>query len=222
MAWDDSETILVGDRRMRVRRRRSRRGLVSPWVLVGLLVVLLGAAAGILVYVNRPQGFDAVEGNAVTSAGGFQAKENGDGIITVAMEIRNVSDETITVADARVIPPAGLTLLAVAIVPPVGPDRNLNLDAELPPSAPFTLGTDGEERNAIVEARFRVDCDALPATSSVTGEQIFVTVRLAGKEREEELTPPVYDGVPWLTATARGTCDRTPTGGAIPTPLPTL
>ena len=81
---------------------------------------------------------------------------------------------------------------------------------------------DGEERNAIVEARFRVDCDALPATSSVTGEQIFVTVRLAGKEREEELTPPVYDGVPWLTATARGTCDRTPTGGAIPTPLPTL
>lgn len=222
MAWDDSETILVGDRRMRVRRRRTRRGLISPWVLVGLLVGLLVVAAGVLVYVNRPQGFDAVDGNAVTSAGGFQAKENGDGIITVAMEIRNISDETITVLNARVVPPAGLTLLAVAIVPPVGPDRNLNLDAELPPSAPFTLGTDGEERNGIIEARFRVDCDALPATSSVTGEQIFVTVRLGGNEREEELTPPVYDGVPWLTATARGACDRTPTGGAIPTPLPTL
>jgi len=222
MSWDDSETILVGDRRMRVRRRRTRRSRVSPWVFVGILVALLAAGAGVLVYMNRPQGFDAVDGNAVTAAGGFQAKENGDGIITVAMEIRNVTDQAVTVVAARVVPPSGLTMLAVALLPPVGPDRPLNLDAEVPLSAPLTLGTNDAERNGIVQARFEVKCDALPATSSVTGEQIFVTVRLGDEEREEELTPPVYDGVPWLTATARGACDRPPGEGANPTQLPTL
>jgi hypothetical protein len=195
---------------------------VNGWVLAALLAALLAVGVGVAFYLNRPQGLDAVDGSAVTAAGAFQAKENGNGVITVALEIRNITDQPVTVVSARLVPPSGLTQLAVAVLAPGAENQNLNLDAELPPSAPITLGTSGVDRNGIVAARFEVDCDALPEPSAPTGERIFVTVRLGDDEREEELTPPVYDGTSWLTATARGACVRPSTTGEIPTPLPTL
>ena len=220
--WEGTETILVGDRRMRVRRRRVSRRLVSPWVVFGLVVALAALVCAIVYFTNRPQGLDAVEGPAVGTAGAFQAKVSGADVITVAMEVRNLTDQPVTIVAARLVPPAGLTQVAVTLLAPDPRNQNLNLDAELPGAAPVTLGTDGLARNGIIAARFQVDCARLPAPTAVTGEQIFVTVRIGDDERAEELTPPVVNGVPWLTATAANACDGSSLTGTIPPPLPTL
>lgn len=218
---DDTETILVGDRRMRVHRRLRHRRRVRAGLVVVVLLALAAAGVGTYLYVNRPQGLQAVPGPAVVSSGAFQAKISAEDLITVALEIRNVTDQPITVVSARVVPPSGLTQLAVAVLTPGERNENLNLDAEVPPSVPITLGTDATARNGVVMARFRVDCDLLP-TPGPTGEQLFVTVRLGDEEREEQLTPPVDGTTPWLTATARSACTRPTVIGTPPAPLPTL
>ncbi len=218
---DDTETILVGDRRVRVRRRLPRRHPVRAGLILAVLLVLVAAGVGVVLFLKRPQGLAAVEGPAVVSSGAFQAKISADDLITVALEIRNVTDEPVSVVSARVVPPSGLTTVAIALLTPGERNENLNLDAELPPSAPITLGTEALARNGIVAARFQVDCDLLP-TPGPTGEQIFVTVRLGDDEREEQLTPPVDGTTPWLTATARGACARPTMTGTPPPPLPTL
>ena len=123
---------------------------------------------------------------------------------------------------ARVVAPNGLTNLALTILPPGEQNQNFALSGDLPPAAPVTLGTNGVDRNAIVAARFRVDCVALPPSNAPTGEQIFVTVRVDNEEREEELTSPVVGTTPWLTATGRSACVRPSPSGSIPTPLPPL
>jgi hypothetical protein len=220
--WDDTETILVGDRRMRVRRRRPRRRRVNRWVVLAVVLLLVAGGVGGYAYLTRPEGLEAIEGPAIVAPGGFQAKIGTAGTIAVALEIRNVTDEPVTVVGARVVTPAGLTQLALSVLPPGEQNQNLNLDAELPPSAPVTLGVTGVDRNAIVAARFQVDCDALPPTTGATGEQIFVTVRLGTDQREEELTPPVVGETPWLTATARSACVQPSATGTVPTPLPPL
>jgi hypothetical protein len=222
VSWDDTETVLVGDRRMRVRRRLPRRRRTGAWVAFGIVVVFIAGGVGAYLYLHRPQGLDSLDGPAVTASGGFQTKDNGDGIITVALEVRNTTDQQVTVVSARLVPPSGLTQIAVSVLQPGDENRNLNLADDLPQSTPVTLGTNGQQRNGIVAARFRIDCGALPPTAAPTGEQIFVTVRLGNDQREEELTPPVYDGVPWLTATARGACQRQSTPVGVQTPLPTL
>jgi hypothetical protein len=220
--WDDTETILVGDRRMRVRRRRPPRLRVNRWAVVAVVAAIIVAVVATLLVLNRPQGLQSVEGPAIVAPGGFQAKVGADSTITVALEIRNVTDMEVTVVRARVVPPDGLTQMALTVLSPGDQNRNLNLDGELPPTSPVTLGTDGVDRNAIVAARFRVDCDEPPPTSGATGEQIFVTVRLGDDQREEQLTPPVVSGVPWLAATARSACVRPTATGEPPTPLPPL
>jgi len=207
---------------MRVRRRRPPRTRINPWIVVAVVVVLTAAGIGTYLYLKRPQGLQAVEGSAIVAPGGFQAKVGADNTITVALEIRNVTDESVTVVDARVVPPDGLTETALAVLPLGEQNRNLNLDGDLPPSSPVTLGTSGVDRNGIVVARFRVDCDNLPPTRGATGEQIFVTVRLGADQREEQLTSPVVNGIPWLAATARGACVQPTVSGEIPTPLPPL
>jgi hypothetical protein len=222
--WDDTESIMVGDRRMRVRRRRTPTHRVRPWLIIVIIVVLAAAGVGVYLYQHRPTGLDAINGPAIVTTGSFQAKDNGSDTITVALEIRNVTDQTVTVVGARLVPPAGLTQLAVAVLAPGDQNQNLNLDAEVPASAPVALGTGGVDRNGIVEARFHVDCAAVPPTTAATSEQIFVTVRLGDDQQEEELTPPVLPGTAtqWLTATAQDVCHRAPDGGPIPSQLPTL
>lgn len=228
---EEIEEILVGDRRMRVRRRRPPRLRINPWIVVGVVVVLAVAGLGFYLYRDRPEGLQAVEGPLVAAPGGFQAKVEADGTITVALEIRNMSDEPVTVVSARVVPPAGLRTTAVSVLAPGEQNRNLTLTGDLPPSTPVTLGTSGVDRNAIVAARFRVECADVPATATTSGERVFVTVRLGTDQREEELTPPVVDGLPWLAATARTACGHMSPGGEgpapssgaeVPTPLPPL
>jgi hypothetical protein len=214
------ETILVGDRTMRVRRRRTSR--VRPRLLpvVAVLLILAAVAIGAIAYLNRPTGLDAVAGPAIVAAGAFQAKVGADGTITVALEIRNVTDAPVTVVDARVIAPSGLMQVALTVLAPGEQNRNLNLEGPLPAAEPITLGTTGIDRNGVVAARYRVTCDSLPPTASATGEQIFVTVRVGEEEREEQVTPPVVNGTPWLTATARSACVRPSVTGSLPPPLP--
>lgn len=221
-AWDDTETVLVGDRRVRVRRRRPPRHRVNVWLIVVLVLVLAAGGAGVYLYLNRPQGLEAVEGPAIVAPGAFQAKVGADSTITVALEIRNVTEEAVVVTRARVVPPVGLSLTVLSVLSPGEQNQNLNLDADLPPSAPVTLGTTGVDRNAIVAARFRVSCDDLPPTGAASGEQMFVTVRLGTDEREEELVVPVVNGTPWLAAIARSACVQPSATGEIPTPLPPL
>lgn len=207
---------------MRVRRRRAPRVRINPWIVVAVVLGLAVAGVGVYVYSNRPEGLQAVEGPVIVAPGGFQAKVAADSTITVALEIRNVSDEPVTVVSARVIPPAGLEPTAVSVLSPGEHNRNLALTGDLPPSSPVTLGTSGVDRNAIVAARFRVECADVPATATVSGEQVFVTVRLGTDQREEQLTPPVVDGLPWLAATARSACAQPSPSGEASTPLPPL
>lgn len=219
---DDTETIAVGDRRMRVRRRRSRVGGLRPLVVVGVIALLALAGVSYYFWSKRPAGLAALPSPAIVAAGGFQASVGANQTITVGLEIRNVTDIQVTVVSARIVTPNGLTTLALTIVPPGEENKNTALSGDLPPAAPVTLGTNGIDRNAIVAARFRVDCANLPPSSSPTGEQIFVTVRVGTEEREEELTSPVVGTTPWLTATARSACVQPSASGSIPTPLPPL
>ena len=216
------ERILVGDRTMRVRRRRTSRIRLRPLPIIAVLLVLAAIAAGTIAYLSRPSGLDAVPGPSIVAAGAFQAKVGADGSITVALEIRNVTNEPVTVTDARVIAPAGLTEVALTVLAPGEQNRNLNLEGPLPPVEPITLGTTGIDRNGIIAARYQVTCGSLPPTASATGEQIFVTVRLGDQVREEQVTPPVVNGTPWLTATARSACVRPSVTGSLPSPLPPL
>jgi hypothetical protein len=220
--WDDTETILVGDRRMRVHRRRPPRVRVNPWIVIAIVVVLVAIGAGAVLYLNRPEGLETVDGPAIEASGAFQAKVGAENTIAVSLEIRNVTDENVTVIGARIIPPTGLTQTELSVLPPGDQNQNLSLEGELPPSAPVTLGTNGVDRNAVVAARFRVDCADLSASTGASGEQIFVTVRVGADEREEQLTSPVVGGTPWLAATADSACNPPTVTGDLPTPLPPL
>ncbi len=220
---DDTQTIAVGDRRMRVRRRRGRAPGIRPLVVFGIVALL--AAAGVAYYFfwsGRPTGLAALPDPAIVAAGGFQASVGANQTITVGLEIRNVTDVPVTVVSARIMAPNGLTSMALTIVPPGEQNINFALGGDLPPAAPVELGTNGIDRNAIVAARFRVDCENLPPSNSPTGEQIFVTVRVGDEQREEELTSPVVGTTPWLTASARSACVQPSASGSIPTPLPPL
>ncbi len=220
---DDTETIAVGDRRMRVRRRRGRAGGIGPLVIVvGVVALLALAAVTYYFWSKRPTGLAALPNPTIVAAGGFQASVGANQTITVGLEIRNVTDVQVTVLSARVVAPNGLTNVALTILPPGEQNENFGLSGELPAAAPVTLGTNGVDRNAIVAARFRVDCAALPPSNAPTGEQIFVTVRVDSEEREEELTSPVVGTTPWLTATGRSACVQPSASGSIPTPLPPL
>lgn len=212
---------MVGDRRMRVRRRLERRRVISPVAIIGIIAVVALVAIGVGTYLWWPQ--PTLPSHAVVAAGGFQARANVNHTITVALEIRNTTDTEVTVIGARLVAPSGLSRTAMTILPPGERNQNLALDGDLPPLAPVTLGVNGIDRNAIVAARFTVICEQLPATSAPTGEQIFVTVRVGDDQREEELTSPVVGTTPWLTATARTAC-RTTTTRTDPAPsqLPPL
>lgn len=219
---DDTETIAVGDRRMRVRRRLGRRGGIRPLVAFGVVALLVAGGVGYYFWSTRPTGLEALPNPAIVAAGGYQARVDANRTITVGLEIRNVTDVPVTAVSARIVAPSGLTAVGLAIVPPGEQNMNFALSGDLPPAAPVTLGTNGIDRNAIVAARFLVDCANLPESLAPTGEQIFVTVRLGTEQREEELTSPVVGTTPWLTATARSACVQPSASGPLPTPLPPL
>jgi hypothetical protein len=219
---DDQEEVVVGKRRKRAKRRRVVRRPVLWTIILVVVLVLGGTAYGAYRWFNRPTGLAATPNPAVVAPGGFRASIGDNNTITVGLEVRSVADTPLTLVDARVVPPPGLTALEVTIAPPGEGNVGFALDGPLPAIEPVRLGTDGADRNAVLAARFSVQCDALPAPDGPTGEQIFVTIRLGDERREEELTPPVVDDVPWLTASAQRVCqDPVPTTSPEP-PLPPL
>jgi hypothetical protein len=218
---EDSQEIVVGRRRMRVGRRRSRmRGY--RWIVSGVVVVVVAGLAygGYLLF--RPSGLAALPAQAIVAPGGFRASIGANKTITVGLEIRNAADVPLTVVGAKITPPAGLTSVATTVVPTGENNAGFTLDGDLPAARPFELGTEAANRNGIVAARFTVDCGALTGTAGPSGEQILVTIQVGDEERVEQLTPPVVGDEAWLSATANRVCfDPIPTGPA-PTPLPPL
>jgi hypothetical protein len=218
---DDQDEVVVGKRRKRAKRRRSMSRPVIALIVVAVLLVLGGGYA-VYRWLNRPTGLAATPSPAVVAPGGFRASIGDNNTITVGLEVRSVIDIPLTLIAARIVPPSGLTEVEVAIAPPGDGNVGFALDGPLPASQEVALGTEGADRNAVVAARFTVNCDALPTVDGPTGEQIFVTIRVDGQQRDEELTPPVVDNVPWLTATAQRVCrDPLPTTSPEP-PLPPL
>jgi len=212
---DGQDEVVVGRRR----RPTGRRPVL--WTILVVLVLAAGAY-GAYRWFNRPTGLAATPSPAVIAPGGFRASIGADNTITVGLEVRSVADAPLTLVAARIVPPSGLTGQAVTIVPPGEGNVGFTLEGPLPVAQPVTLGTSGADRNAVVAARFTVDCAALAAAGDPTGEQIFVTIRIGDQQRDEELTPPVVDDVPWLTATALRVCrDPLPTASPEP-PLPPL
>lgn len=219
---DEREEIAVGDRTMRVRRRIRRRGGLGLVITLVVLLALAGIGYGVYWYQHRPSGLAALPDPAVIAPGGFRASVGADSTITVGLEIRNTADVDVSVISARILAPAGLTSVELSLISPGEGNRGFALDGPLPPSGVVTLGTEATQRNGILAARFKVDCAALPKTGAPTGEQIFVTVKLGDEQREEELTSPVVNGTPWLTATARRTCVDPAGNVPPPSPLPPL
>lgn len=213
---------MVGDRLMRVRRRMHRRGRLSLVAVLALVVVVVLAGYGVYAWLTRPTGLAAIPNPAVVAPGGFRASIGANRIITVGLEIRNTAKTELTVTEARVVAPAGLTSVAVTLIAPGVGNQGFALEGDLPASAPVRLGTNGTDRNAIVAARFTVNCAGIAASSGPTGEQIFVTVQLGDEHRVEELTPPVVGNIPWLTATARRACTDPVVTSSPGRPLPPL
>jgi hypothetical protein len=219
---DEREEIAVGDRTMRVRRRIRRRGGLGVVIAFAAVVTLVVVGYIVYQYQHRPRGLAALPNPAVIAPGGFRASVGTDSTITVGLEIRNTADVDVSVISARILAPSGLTGVELSLVSPGEGNRGFALDGPLPQSGVVTLGTEATQRNGILAARFKVDCTALPRPGAATGEQLFVTVRLGGEQREEELTSPVVNGTPWLTATARRACADPASSVPPPSPLPPL
>jgi hypothetical protein len=212
--WDtqDIEEIVVGGRRMRVGRRRLTRG-PKPWVIALILVVLAGTGVGGYFWLTSEPEADTIPNPAVVASGGFRADIGVYNTITIGLVVNNRANIAVTLIEARVVAPAGLTSTALAIVPTGEGNEGLALDGDLPPTVPVELGVAAADKSAIIAARFTVNCDGLLAEGASTTEQIFVTVRVGEEQREEELTPPVVGDEPWLYGAARRAClDPVPTG----------
>jgi len=203
---DEQDDVIVSRRRMRTGKRRTPVSrLRGPIIAIVVLLVLAGAAYGFL-WLRKPKGLAALPNPAIATPGGFLAYIGSGNTITVGLQVRNVANVPVTLAQARIVPPSGLAKVIVTQVPTGEDNSGFALAGTLPASAPVRLGTGVSDRNAIILARFTVNCSQLPASGVPGGEQIFVTVQVDQQQREEELTPPAVGTVPWLTATARRLC----------------
>ncbi|HEX6873240.1 MAG TPA: hypothetical protein VF163_19255 [Micromonosporaceae bacterium] len=221
--WDtsDVEEIVVG-RRMRVGRRRPVRGPALRVVTAVVIVVLVGLGVGGYLWFNRPTGLAMIPDPAVVAPGGYRASIGAKNTITVGLEIRNVAEVPLTVTSAKIVAPRGLTVASVTLLTPGEGNQGFTLEGDLPALAPITLGTSAGDRNAILAARFTVDCSAISDAADVDGEQIFVTIEVDGQARVEELTPPVLDDLPWLAGSARRVCVEPLPAESPEPPLPPL
>ena len=203
---DEQDDVIVSRRRMRTGKRRTPVSrLRGPIIAIVVLLVLAGAAYGFL-WLRKPKGLAALPNPAIATPGGFLAYIGSGNTITVGLQVRNVANVPVTLAQARIVPPSGLAKVIVTQVPTGEDNSGFALAGTLPASGPVRLGTDVSDRSAIILARFTVNCSQLPASGVPGGEQIFVTVQVDQQQREEELTPPAVGTVPWLTATARRLC----------------
>jgi hypothetical protein len=215
--WD-SDDYSAGKRRMRPKRRRGERSRAR--IVIPLILFLLLAGGGAYWWFTRPSGLAALPDPAVVAPGGFRASIGDDGTITVGLEVRNVTPKVLTLVGARIIAPAGLTLRGLSILTPGPENEGFSLTGDLPAISPVRLGTADQERNAVVAARFAVDCPTVRGSTAPVDEQIFVTIAIGSQQREDEVTPPVVGDLPWLIATAHRAClDPVPSSSPEP-PLP--
>lgn len=217
---EERDQITVG-RRVRVGRRRPTRGPGLQTVVIAVVVLLVGLGVAGYFWFTRPSGLATLPDPAVVAPGGFQAAIGDEHTITVGLEVRNTADQPLRLTSARIVPPPGVTMVAVTLVPPGEGNRGFDLSGDLPAMAPVDVGIDATDRNAVVAARFTVDCDALVADAA-SPEQIFVTIEFERQTREEELTPPVVDDIPWLAGSARQACTNPEPAGSPEPPLPPL
>lgn len=189
-----------------------RPGLWAIWIggAVGVIAVL---AVGIW-WLNRPTGLNAVPDPAIVSPGGFRSHIDDHKTFTVGLNVRNTADVRLTVTDARIAAPPGLTRTAMSIVPAGKDNAGFTLAGELKPGSTVVLEPGAD---AVIAARFTVDCAVVAASPAPTEEQIFVTVKIDGSQREDEILVPVVGDIPWLTATATRTC-LDPISTATPEP----
>jgi hypothetical protein len=220
--WDtsDIEEIRVGARRMRVGRRRARKG-PNPLTVTLVVLVLLAAAAGGGYLLFFRDGNKGIPDPAVVATGARKADLGPNNTVTIGLEVRNATNLPVTLLQARIVAPAGLTSTALTIMQPGTDNAGFDLTGDLPPSMPVELGTNDNNRSAIVAARFTVDCAGLLAPGA-SGEQIFVTIQVAGQQREEEIAPPVVGNRPWLEASARQLCGAPLETTTSEKPLPAL
>jgi len=210
----DESSVIRSKRRGRPKRRKVERR-VWVWALrIGAAVVAVGLVVGAIWWLNRPTGLAALPSQAIDSPGGFRSTINSPDTFTVGINLQNTASETVTLVSARIIAPEGLTSTDLSILP-VGPENaGFTLNGDLTPGGNVELKA-GED--AVVAARYKVDCQKLLASAQPTDEQIFVTIQVGVEQREEEIVVPVVGDVPWLTATGTRTCiDPVPTGSAEP------
>jgi hypothetical protein len=209
----DESTVIRSKRRGRPKRRRVERR-VWVWALrIGAAVVAIGLVVGAVWWFNRPTGLAALPAQAMDSPG-FRSTINTPDTFTVGLNVRNTASDRVTLVGARILAPVGLTGTAQSILPAGPENAGFALTGELQPGGPVALDPG---QDAVIAARYKVDCQLLLASAEPTDEQIFVTIQVGTEEREEEIVVPVVGDVPWLTATATRTCiDPVPTGSAEP------
>lgn len=211
---DDDDDIMVGKRRRRAKRRMDER---RPGAWIGgtlAVVVLIGLGVAAYIWLNRPTGLATLPDPAV-AAGTYRTQLAEDNsAMTVVLEVRNASEETLTVVAARIVPPPGLTAQALSLGPTGPENEGFQLDNELP--APTAVRLEPNQ-SAVLAARYTIDCKALPKANEPPDEQIYVTVRIEEEQREDELVPPAWGELPWLTATAERAC-KDPLTTATPEP----
>lgn len=185
------------------------------------LVVLGGGAY--LLFRPHATGLSSLPNPAVDApaVGGFQATITGNNTITIGLEVRNQTNVPVTLLSARIVAPTGLTNTALTIIPVGAENQGFDLSGNLPASKPIELGTSATNGDAIVAARYTVNCKSLLAATSDVDEAIFVTIQVDGEQKEEEITPPAVGDQQWLSASAMRAClDPVPTGSTTDQPLP--
>lgn len=210
----DESSVIRSKRRGRPKRRKVERR-VWVWALrVCAAVIVLGLVVGAVWWFNRPTGLAALPAQAIDSPGGFRSTINSADTFTVGINLKNIASDPVTLVSARIIAPEGLTSTALSILP-MGPENaGFTLNGDLAAGGSVQLKPD---QDAVLAARYKVDCQKLLASAQSTDEQIFVTIQVGTEQREEEITVPVVGDIPWLTATGTRTCvDPVPTGKAEP------
>jgi hypothetical protein len=218
--WDTQDLEgIVERRRMRGGSRR-RRSVLSPWVVGGAAVLVL--AIGVVTFLLWPgsnAGIAGLPDQALTSPG-YSARIGANNTVTIALRVRNTTSLTVKLVSATIAAPTGLTRTGLTIVPAGKENEGFDLNGALPPSQQVSLGTTTDTRDAVVAARYTVNCKQLLGSTEITDESISIRIEVDGQQRDEDITAPAVGDKQWLSASAQRVCLSPPaTGNSSDTPL---